>query len=92
LIGEIRENQLADSQQDRISVMKTVFESAIGRNLVEAAQNLLSDQAGFFDGVSRFEILSVRRISTSFPVKISGHEGELWEVWEFEIFIHSESL
>jgi hypothetical protein len=58
LIGEIMENQIADSQQDRISVMKTVFESAIGRNLVEAAQNLLSDQAGFFDGVARFEILS----------------------------------
>ena len=55
------ENQKADSQQDRISVMKTVFESAKGRNLVGAARNLLSDQAGFFEGVARFEILSARR-------------------------------
>jgi hypothetical protein len=86
------ENQIAGSQLDRISVMKTVLESAKGRNLVEAAQNLLTDQAGFFDGVARFEILSARRISTSFLVKIAGHEGEQWEVWEFEIFTHSESL
>lgn len=86
------ENQIADSQQDRISAMKTVFESAICRNLVEAARNLLSDQAGSCDRAARFEILSARRISTTFLVEISGHEGELWEVWEFEILAHSESL
>jgi hypothetical protein len=86
------ENQIADSQQDRISVMKTVLESAIGRDLVEATQNLLADQACFFEGVARFEILSARRISTSFRVEISGREGERREVWEFEIFTHSESL
>jgi hypothetical protein len=86
------ENQAAQNQDDRIALMKTIYESAKGRNLVEAAQNLLSEQAGFFDGVVRFEILSARRISTSFRVQITGHEGELWEVWEFEIFTHSESL
>ncbi len=85
-------NQVARNQQDRISLNKTIYESAIGRNLVEAAKNLLTDQAGFFDGVARFEILSARRISTSYLVKITGHEGELWEVWEFEIFSHSHSL
>jgi len=86
------ENQIANYQQDRISVMKTVFESATGRNLVEATQNLLADQAGFFEGVARFEILSARRISTSFRVEISGHEGERREVWEFEFFAHSDRL
>jgi len=39
--------QIADGQQDRISLNKTIHESAIGRNLVEAADNLLSDRAGF---------------------------------------------
>lgn len=86
------ENQVAQNQDDRIALMKTIYESAKGRNLAEAANNLLSDQAGFFDGVARFEILSARRISTSFRVQITGHEGELWEVWEFEIFTHEESL
>ena len=76
------------AQTERISINKTVFESAIGRNLVEATQNLLADQACFFDGITRFEILSARRISTSFRVMITGHEGELWEVWEFEFFAH----
>jgi len=85
-------SQVAQNQVDRIDLNKTIYESAKGRNLVEAAQNLLADQAGFFDGVARFEILSARRISTSFLVHISGHEGELWEVWEFEIFTHSHSL
>jgi hypothetical protein len=84
--------QVAQNQADRISLNKTIHESAIGRNLVEAAKNLLSDQSGFFDGVARFEILSARRISTSFRVQIAGHEGELWEVWEFQIFTHSSGL
>jgi hypothetical protein len=89
---EIKDSQVAQNQRDRIALNKTICESAIGRNLVEAAENLLADQAGFFDGVARFEILSARRISTSFRVQITGHEGELWEVWEFEIFTHSDSL
>ena len=85
-------NRVAQNQDDRIALMKTIYESAKGRNLAEATNNLLLEQAGFFDGVARFEILSARRISTSFPVQIAAHEGELWEVWEFEIFTHSESL
>ena len=85
-------NTIADIQLDRIDLNKTIYESAVGRNLVEATQNLLKDQAGFFDGVARFEILSARRISASFRVSYPGHEGELWEVWEFEIFTHSKDL
>ena len=85
-------SQVAQNQLGRIDLNKTIYESAIGRNLVEAANKLLADQAGFFDGVARFEILSARRISTSFRVQYTGHEGELWEVWEFEVFTHSHSL
>lgn len=85
------QNAISD-QQYRISVRKTVFESAIGRNLVEATENLLAEQSCFFDGVARFEILCARRISTSFRTNITGHECELWEVWEFEFFTHAESL
>jgi hypothetical protein len=85
-------NRVARNQQDRIDLNKTIHESAVGRNLVEAADNLLTDEATFFDGVARFEIISARRISTSFSVNYPGHEGELWEVWEFEIFTHSQSL
>ena len=80
------------NQQRRIGENRTVFESAIGRDLVEATQHLNADQACFFEGVVRFEILSARRISTSYRVQIEGHEGELWEVWEFEIFSHAEKL
>jgi hypothetical protein len=75
-------------QMDRISNLKTIFESTTGRNLVEAAHNLLTDQDGFFEGITRFEIISARRISSSRRVEYAGHEGELWEVWEFEIFAH----
>lgn len=85
-------NQVAKNQLERISLNKTIYESAIGRNLVEATQNLLKDQAYAFDGVARFEILSARRISASRPVLTSGHETELWEVWEFEIFTHPEGM
>ena len=53
-------------QQYRIGLNKTVFESAPGRNLEEATKNLRADQACFFDGVTRFEILSARRISYLF--------------------------
>lgn len=84
-------NRVAQNQLDRISLTKTIYESAIGRNLVEAADNLLSDQEIFFDGAARFEILSARRISTSFQVQYTGHEGEFWEVWEFEFFTHLDS-
>ena len=85
-------NQLANNQQDRIDLNKTIRETAIGRDLVEAAKNLLADQAGFFDGVSRFELIAARRISASYRVQITGNKGELWEAWEFELFTHSESL
>lgn len=85
--GQIEQNQL-----ERIGLNKTIYESAVGRNLVEATQNLLSDQASFWDGAACFEILSARRISATFRVQYPGHEGELWEVWEFEIFIHADNL
>jgi hypothetical protein len=40
------EDQIADSRLDRISVMKTVFESGIGRNLVEAGQKSGTSMSG----------------------------------------------
>ncbi|MGA2050593.1 MAG: hypothetical protein ABSG96_23055 [Terracidiphilus sp.] len=46
------EKQIADRQQDRISMMDTVFESVTGRNLAEASRNLPSEQVGFSDGVA----------------------------------------
>ena len=67
------DSQVAQNQWDRIALNKTIYESAIGRNLVEAAQSLLDDQDGFFDDIARFEILSARRISTSFRVQYTGH-------------------
>jgi hypothetical protein len=84
--------QKVSYQQYRIELNKTVFESAPGRNLVEATQHLLADQECFFHGVTRFEILSARRLSTSHRVGFEGHEGELWEVWEFEFFTHADKL
>jgi len=86
------QNGIAEYQMERIGLNKTVFESAPGRNLVEATQNLLADQECFFDDVARFEILSARRLSTSYRVRYEGHEGELWEIWEFEFFTHAERL
>jgi hypothetical protein len=53
---------------------------------VEAATNCLEDQALLFDGAKHFKIIAARRISTSFIVLFEGHEGEAWEVWEFEVF------
>ena len=64
--------------------------SAIGPNLAAAATNCLADQVCSFDGVQRFEIIAARRLSTSFAVQIEGHEGEFWEVWEFEVFGHRQ--
>jgi hypothetical protein len=81
-------NMTAEVMQERLDSNLTTTLSAIGSNLVEAASNCLADQAGSFDGVRRFEIIAARRISSSFIVQIEGHEGEAWEVWEFEIFGH----
>jgi hypothetical protein len=39
-------NQVARNQQDRIHLNKTIYESAIGRNLIEAANNLLTGSSG----------------------------------------------
>jgi hypothetical protein len=50
--------------------------------------NCINDEACTFDGIRRLEIVAARRISTSFIVQIEGHEGESWEVWEFEVFGH----
>jgi len=85
-------NRIARFQQDYIALHKTIRESAMGRDLIEAADNLLSDQACFFEGVVRFEIISARRISSSYRVQWDGRENELVEVWEFEFFTHSDSL
>jgi len=72
-----------------LTILTAIFPNP---NVGSGTSNLLADQACFFDGVARFEILSARRISTSFRVQYTGHEGELWEVWEFEFFTHSEAL
>ena len=85
-------NRIAENQWDYIELNKTIRKSASDRDLVEAAENLLADQACFFDGVTRFEILSARRISTSRRIYWEGREGELVEVWEFEFFTHSDRL
>jgi hypothetical protein len=77
-------------QQQRIDLNKTVYESAPGRDLVEAAQHLLADQACFFGGVARFEIIGARRLSASHRIQWEGREGELLEMWEFEFFTHAE--
>ena len=44
---EIMDNQVAQNQTGSYCAEQTIYESAIGRNLVEAAQNLLKDQSGF---------------------------------------------
>lgn len=85
-------NPVSQNQRDRIALNTTIHESAVGRNLAEAANNLLAEQAEFFEGIARFEIISARRISTSFRVQYAGHQAEMREVWEFEVFTHSESL
>ena len=77
-------------QQQRIDLNKTVYESASGRDLAEATENLHADQAGFFPGISRFEIIGARRLSASHRIQWEGREGELVEVWEFEVFAHAE--
>ena len=73
-----------------IDFNRTICEPAFGRDLVEAAKNLLADQACFFDGVTRFEIISARRISASKRIQWKGRENELVEVWEFEFFAHPD--
>ena len=83
-------NQLANNQQDRIDLNKTIHRPVAGRNLLEAVCVLLWNQATYFDGVTRLEVLSARRISTSYRVQITGHEGERREIWEFEIFTHAD--
>jgi hypothetical protein len=86
------ENHPDQNQDDRIALMKTINESAVGRNLLEAVQNLFSSQTSRFDGVSRLEILSARRASTFFFMRVPGKGGELFELWEFEIFTHADGL
>lgn len=82
-------NVTAAVMQERIDSNQTATTSSIGSNLVEAARNCLTDQASTFDGIQRLEILAARRVSSSFIVQIVGHEGEAWEVWEFEVFGHT---
>jgi len=74
--------------EERLGSNLTATTSSIGPNLVAAATNCLLDQACTFDGIRRLEIIAARRISTSYIVQIEGHEGEAWEVWEFEVFGH----
>ena len=76
--------------KERLDSNLTVTVSAIGSNLAAAAVNCLADQAYFFDGVQRFEIIAARRISTSFIVPIGSLAGEAGEVWEFEVFPHTK--
>jgi hypothetical protein len=83
-------NVTAAVMQERLDSNLTATVSAIGSNLVAAATNCFADQACLFDGVRRFEIIAARRISSSFIVQIEGHEEEAWEVWEFEVFGHTE--
>jgi hypothetical protein len=78
----------AKAMQENIDSNLTAIISAIGSNLVEAAMNCIKDQACTFDGIRRLEIVAARRISSSFIVEIERHEGEAWEVWEFEVFGH----
>jgi hypothetical protein len=82
-------NKTAAVMEERINLNLTTKVSAFGPSLVEATKNCLADQAWSFDGVRRFEIIAARRISTSFMVPIGSLEGEAWELWEFEVFVHT---
>jgi hypothetical protein len=81
-------NITAAVMQERLDSNLTTTVSAIGPDSVGAMINCLADQDCSFAGVRRFEIIAARRISSSFIVQIEGHEGEAWEVWEFEVFGH----
>jgi hypothetical protein len=61
--------------------------SEVGPNLTAALKNCLADQDSFFDGITRFEIIGARRISTSFIFRGNGRD-EPREVWELEVFCH----
>ena len=67
----------ATKQEALIGKRKPVFISAIGRDLIEATQNLLDDKERHSDAGACFKILSARRIDSD--------DGELLEVWQFEV-------
>jgi hypothetical protein len=73
--------------------MQALRTTAIGRNLGEAYDYLIKDQGCTFPEVSRFEVISARRISTQFRISnelaTEAFDGQhTVEVWEFEVFGH----
>jgi hypothetical protein len=75
--------------------MKALTTEAIGRDLAEAYDYLIQDQECTFPDVSRFEVLSARRVSTEFSISHElaekAFDGQhTVEVWEFTVFGHPE--